>query len=110
MPSSSPLFFFPNGLNPVAKMSVVCHIVGGVYQSRLQITIIGYYCKLDALFVSDGWALPDVSGGGERHDLFGVVVEEWSSSRGSRVVFARRVGAGIGRRTKKCRPRATPWR
>ena len=32
------------------------------------------------------WALPDVSGGGERHDRFGVVVGEGSSSHGSRVV------------------------
>ena len=32
------------------------------------------------------WALPDVSGGGERHDRFGIVVGEGSSSHESRVV------------------------
>ena len=29
------------------------------------------------------WALPDVSGGGERHDRFGVVVGEWADPRAS---------------------------
>lgn len=47
--SSSPLFFFPNGLNSYCqnrpttarnRVKVGCLHVGGVYQSRLQITII----------------------------------------------------------------------
>ena len=52
------LFFFSNGLNSCCQNRPTTarngkgrclHIVGGVYQSRLQITIIAYYCKGDGL-------------------------------------------------------------
>ena len=41
------------------------------------------------------WALPDVSGGGERHDRFGVVVGEGVVEPRIEGGFARRVGAGM---------------
>ena len=41
------------------------------------------------------WALPDVSGGGERHDRFGVVVGEGVVEPRIEGRFARRVGAGM---------------
>ena len=47
------------------------------------------------------WALPDLSGGGERHDRFGVVVREGVVEPRIEGRFARRVGAGMasGRRS-----------
>ena len=41
------------------------------------------------------WALPDVSGGGERHERFGVVVGEGVVEPRIEGRFARRVGAGM---------------
>jgi hypothetical protein len=41
------------------------------------------------------WALPDVSGGGERYDRFGVVVGEGVVEPRIEGRFARRVGAGM---------------
>jgi hypothetical protein len=41
------------------------------------------------------WALPDVSGGGERHDRFGVVAGEGVVEPRIEGRFARRVGAGM---------------
>jgi hypothetical protein len=49
------------------------------------------------------WALPDVSGGGERRDRFGVAVGVVEPRIGGR--FARRVGAGMARAAPLARAR-----